>query len=99
MNMPIVRLYAATTHWSPLSPTEKSCWIAGSATFTMVASRKIMKRPRPVATSSRRGWTRRAPELISAVSHPLTTRHPPNTPAPTTRENVWRPPTMGRAPS
>ncbi len=35
----IPRLYAVTTHCSPASPTPKSTWIAGSATFTISASR------------------------------------------------------------
>ena len=51
MNMAIVRLYAATTHWSPVSPASNSRWMSGMATFTIIASRKIMNRPRPVATS------------------------------------------------
>ncbi len=51
------RLYAVTTHCRPDSPTWKSCWIDGSATFTINASRKIMKRPRPVATRVMR-WIR-----------------------------------------
>ena len=55
MNMAMVRLYAATTHWTPDSPAENSAWMSGRATFTMVASRKIMNRPRPVATSTP-GW-------------------------------------------
>src|SRR5262245_46249389 len=53
----IPRLYAVTTHWSPDSPTWKSPWIEGRATFTINASRKIMKRPRPVAASVNR-WIR-----------------------------------------
>ena len=47
--MAIPRLYAVTTHCSPDSPTWKSDWMAGNATFTISASRKIMKSPRPVA--------------------------------------------------
>src|SRR6516162_7546336 len=46
----IPRLYAVTTHCRPDSPTLKSDWIAGNATFTINASKKIMKRPRLVAT-------------------------------------------------
>ena len=37
--MPIVRLYAATTHCRPSSPASNSAWMSGSATFTIVASR------------------------------------------------------------
>ena len=51
MNIAIVRLYAATTHWMPDSPASKSRWMSGIATFTIIASRKIMNSPRPVATS------------------------------------------------
>src|SRR5262245_5522144 len=54
MAIVIPRLYAATTHCRPASPTLKSDWIAGNATFTINASRKIMKRPRLVAASVKR---------------------------------------------
>ena len=50
MNIAMPRLYAATTHCRPASPTLKLSWIDGSATFTISASRKIMNRPSPVAT-------------------------------------------------
>src|SRR5439155_22122493 len=50
----IPRLYAVTTHCRPDSPTLKSDWMAGNATFTISASRKIMKRPRPVAARVKR---------------------------------------------
>src|SRR5260221_14762858 len=51
MNIAIVRLYAATTHWMPDSPAPRSCWMSGIAAFTIIASRKIMNSPSPVATS------------------------------------------------
>ncbi len=54
MEIAMPRLYAVTTHCRPDSPTRKSDWIAGSATFTISASRKIMKRPRPVAARVKR---------------------------------------------
>ena len=52
MNIAIVRLYAATTHWMPDSPASNSRWMSGIATFTIIASTKIMNNPRPVATST-----------------------------------------------
>src|SRR5262245_20558536 len=54
MAIAIPRLYAVTTHCRPASPTLKSDWMAGNATFTTNASRKIMKRPRPVAARVKR---------------------------------------------
>ena len=39
MAIPIPRLYAVTTHCRPASPTLKSDWMAGNATFTINASR------------------------------------------------------------
>ena len=39
MAIVIPRLYAVTTHCSPASPTLKSDWMAGNATFTINASR------------------------------------------------------------
>src|SRR5215468_3422986 len=50
----IPMLYAVTTHCRPASPTSKSDWMAGRATFTINASRKIMKRPRLVAARVKR---------------------------------------------
>ena len=50
----IPMLYAVTTHCRPASPTLKSDWMAGNATFTINASRKIMKRPRLVAARVKR---------------------------------------------
>ena len=54
MAIVIPRLYAVTTHCRPASPTLKSDWMAGNATFTINASRKIMKRPRLVAAIVKR---------------------------------------------
>src|SRR5437763_4991572 len=54
MAMVIPRLYAVTTHCRPASPTLKSDWMAGNATFTISASMKIMKRPRLVAVRVKR---------------------------------------------
>src|SRR5215831_14805765 len=54
MAIVIPMLYAVTTHWRPASPTLKSDWMAGNATFTINASRKIMKRPRLVAARVKR---------------------------------------------
>src|SRR5438128_12323329 len=54
MAIAIPRLYAVTTHCRPDSPTLKSDWMAGNATFTINASRWIMKRPRLVAASVKR---------------------------------------------
>src|SRR2546430_16280381 len=54
MAIAIQRLYAVTTHCRPDSPTLKSDWMAGNATFTISASRKIMKRPTPVAARVKR---------------------------------------------
>src|SRR5215470_2311316 len=54
MAIVIPMLYAVTTHCRPASPTLKSDWMAGNATFTINASRKIMKRPRLVAASVKR---------------------------------------------
>jgi hypothetical protein len=39
MAIAIPRLYAVTTHCRPDSPTLKSDWMAGNATFTISASR------------------------------------------------------------
>src|SRR5262245_33210211 len=54
MAIVIPMLYAVTTHCRPASPTLKSTWMAGNATFTINASRKIMKRPRLVAARVKR---------------------------------------------
>src|SRR5215475_10209090 len=54
MAIVIPMLYAVTTHCRPASPTLKSDWMAGNATFTINASRKIMKRPRLVAARVKR---------------------------------------------
>ena len=54
MAIAMPRLYAVTTHCRPASPTLKSDWMAGNATFTISASRKIMKRPRLVAARVKR---------------------------------------------
>src|SRR5215470_5694370 len=54
MAIVIPMLYAVTTHCRPASPTLKSDWIAGNATFTINASKKIMKRPRLVAARVKR---------------------------------------------
>src|SRR5262245_2576735 len=66
MNIAIVRLYAATTHWIPVSPAPNSRWMSGIATFTIIASRKIMNRPRPVATSVHVPRRVAGPEFIGA---------------------------------
>src|SRR5438477_155104 len=67
MNIAIVRLYAATTHWMPDSPAPKSCWMSGMATFTIIASTKIMNNPRPVATSVHVARLGAAPRDVTSV--------------------------------
>ncbi len=45
-------VYASTTHCSPASEPPIWCWMAGSATFTIVTSSWITKKPRQTETSA-----------------------------------------------
>src|SRR5215510_14885632 len=74
MAIVIPMLYAVTTHCRPASPTLKSDWMTGNATFTINTSRKFMKRPRLVAARVRRCvlviWALKSFAQTRASDHP-----------------------------
>jgi hypothetical protein len=56
-NPPKASEYAVTIHWSVLREISRSCWIVGSATFTIATSRTTMKNATQTSASAcqRRG--------------------------------------------
>ena len=57
------RVYASMTHCSPASEPPSWCWMAGRATFTMVTSSWMTKKPRQTESSAAAGRPRGAAAL------------------------------------